>query len=300
MRALPAGLASALAGGVTTLCWCWRIERRDGVVLGFTDHDRDLAFDGVVHLRASGRSSGATETVAGLSGGGGALAGVLESAAITEEDIARGLYERAQVTLYRVDWSDPDVRLMFWSGRIGEIKRGELGFEAELAGLQSALQRSIGRTYARRCDAALGDGRCGVDLDQPSYRVAASVGAAVTARTFTTAGLAGYTDGWFSSGVLRWQAGANAGATSEVEAHRDSGVQATIELLAAPPKPMAAGDAFIIDAGCDKRWATCKAKFANTVNFRGFPMMPGDDWLQAGPRSADPNDGGSLWTRRDA
>ncbi len=42
MRAVPAALQSKLDSGVTTLCRCWIVTRRDGVVQGFTDHDEDV------------------------------------------------------------------------------------------------------------------------------------------------------------------------------------------------------------------------------------------------------------------
>jgi uncharacterized phage protein (TIGR02218 family) len=122
----------------------------------------------------------------------------------------------------------------------------------------------------------------------------------VDARTFRTADLSAFADGWFTRGVLTWTGGANAGARSEVEAHRAAVSAAALELLTAPPSAIAPEDTFSVDAGCDKRWTTCKAKFANTANFRGFPMIPGDDWLQAGPRTGDRNDGGSLWTDRES
>ena len=48
MRALSAGLQDHLNSGATTLCWCWRITRNDGTAFGFTDHDRDIAFDGTL------------------------------------------------------------------------------------------------------------------------------------------------------------------------------------------------------------------------------------------------------------
>jgi uncharacterized phage protein (TIGR02218 family) len=300
MRALPSSLDASLASGVTTLCWCWRIARADGVVLGFTDHDRDLTFDSITYAAASAQGAGAVNAEAGFASNAGAVAGALESALITEADIARGLYEGAAVTLYRVDWSDPDSRVLFWSGTIGEISRGEHGFEGELLGRQAALERSIGRVYQRRCDAELGDGRCGVDLDQAAYRANATADVVTGARSLRATALASFADGWFAGGVLRWLTGDNTGATSEIAAHRANTADASIELHEPPPSPIAAGDTFSIDAGCDKRWATCKAKFANTVNFRGFPLTPGDDWLQAGPRSSDRNDGGSLWTDRDA
>ena len=49
MKALLPELAAHLASGTTTLCWCWRLARRDGVVMGFTDHDKALTFDGTTY-----------------------------------------------------------------------------------------------------------------------------------------------------------------------------------------------------------------------------------------------------------
>ncbi len=43
-------------------------------------------------------------------------------------------------------------------------------------------------------------------------------------------------------------------------------------------------DLLRLEAGCDKRAVTCRYKFDNFVNFQGFPHIPGDDWLVAGPR----------------
>jgi uncharacterized phage protein (TIGR02218 family) len=300
MRTLPPALAAKLHSGVTTLCWCWRVARQDGVVLGFTDHDRALVFDGVTYVRASALASGALESESGFAGGTTSIVGVLSDDAITSGDIDKGRYEGARVQLLRVDWTEPSSRVLIWTGVLGEIVRGELGFEVELRGLQSLLERGVGRIFSRRCDAELGDARCTVDLDHPDFRATAAVSATIDARAFRTGDLAAFDDGWFAGGVLTWTSGANTGARGEVEAHRGGDTLATLELLTAPASAVAPGDAFTVDAGCDKRWATCKAKFSNTANFRGFPMIPGDDWLQAGPRSGDRNDGGSLWTDRDA
>lgn len=300
MRALPSTLAAKLQGGVTTLCWCWKVTRKDAAVLGFTDHDRDVTFDGVTYRRASARASGTLETGAGFAGGTTAVASVLEDDAISADDIANGLYQGARVELFRVDWADPADRVVMWTGFIGEISRGELGFEAELRGRQASLERGIGRVYQRRCDAELGDARCTVDLDLPAYRGEGLVSVVVDSRSFRTSDLGVFADGWFARGSLAWTSGANAGAVVAVEAHRGGGSLATLELLVPPSAPLAPGDGFVVRAGCDKRWMTCKTKYANTVNFRGFPMMPGDDWLQAGPRTGDANTGGSLWTDRSA
>jgi uncharacterized phage protein (TIGR02218 family) len=52
---------------------------------------------------------------------------------------------------------------------------------------------------------------------------------------------------------------------------------AVLTLLEAPLRAIAMSDTFTIRAGCDKRIATCGTKFANVVNFRGFPNIPGQD-----------------------
>ena len=56
-----------LASAATTLCRAWTVMRRDGVVLGFTDHDRDLTFDGVTHRAGSGLTARALQQSTGLS-----------------------------------------------------------------------------------------------------------------------------------------------------------------------------------------------------------------------------------------
>lgn len=54
MKQFSAALSAHLASGATTLCHCWTVTTRAGEVLGFTDHDRDLAFRGVVHEAQAG------------------------------------------------------------------------------------------------------------------------------------------------------------------------------------------------------------------------------------------------------
>ena len=46
MKVLPAALQAHLDGQATTTAQCWRLTRADGVVLGFTDHDETIRFDG--------------------------------------------------------------------------------------------------------------------------------------------------------------------------------------------------------------------------------------------------------------
>lgn len=276
MRDIPAGLAAALAEGVTTLARGWRITRRDGAVIGLTEHDDDLFADGTV-FRAAGGVTGSEEAAAlGFAVGGGEMAAALSSDLIDEADLLAGLYDGARVELLRIDWAAPTNFLRLRRGTIGEVRREGGAFTAELRGLASALNVVRGRLFTRACDADLGDARCGVALTG-AFRAEGTVAAVEGAGLFVAGGLGAYAAGWFTQGRLVMDSGANAGFASEVKAHAMAGGVVRLELWQRPPEPLAPGDAFTVTAGCDKRLSTCRDRFANALNFRGFPHMPGND-----------------------
>ena len=281
MRVLPETLREALESGVTTHCRCWSVTRTDGVVLGFTDHDRPIEFDGITFEARAGLNAEAVERSTGLSVDSHTVTGALSSAAITDEDIERGFYDGAEVTLWH----------------IGEIRRGRGAFEAEIVGLAERLNRPYGRAYLHACDRRLGDSRCGVDLSQAAYRGTAVVEAVIDPQRFAVSGLAGFARGWFDGGALAWTSGANAGVEGHVKTHLAPDGGATVELWLSPPLSVSAGDGFTVTAGCDKRRETCRAKFDNLLNFRGFPHMPGDDWAAGYVDNGGEHDGGSLFRR---
>ncbi|MBC7767546.1 MAG: DUF2163 domain-containing protein [Phycisphaerales bacterium] len=289
MRNIPEVLAARLASGVTTLAYVWRIVRRDGEAFAFTDHDRALPFEALTCEPMAGLVAGAIEKSLGLGVDTASVSGALSSVAITEEDLARGLWDGAQVDLFRVDWSDPSLRVHLFAGRIGEVRRGVSAFEAELRGLQAALNTPVGRVFSRFCDADLGDARCGKDVSTSAFRSEGVVSEVISNAAFRAVGLEGFAGDWFTRGRLSWDAGGEA----EVSEHRIEADAVVIELLDAPGAVLASGAAFAIFAGCDKRFETCRAKFGNTPNFRGFPHMPGNDALQSGPVAGERLDGSS-------
>ncbi|GGZ45600.1 DUF2163 domain-containing protein [Asticcacaulis endophyticus] len=216
MRNLPVLMTSALEAGAAKLCHVWLITRRDGVVLGFTDHDADLTFQGVLCIAATGLTKGAAQQTLGTEGSG-AVSGILSDGRITPADIEVGLYDETAIREYVIDWTSPDQFVLMSSGTLGRIEaRGGVGdgasFVAHVEGPAAKLNRVIGRRFTHLCDAGLGDTRCG--LSAPS-------------------------------GV------------------------------------------------CDKRYRTCREVYANTHNFRGFPDLPGEDFLTLYPRAGDALDGAS-------
>ena len=277
MKTLDPALQAHLDEGTTTLAWCWRIVRSDGVTFGFTDHDRPLAFDGTTFEPESGFTASELRSSSDLSVDAQDAEGVLRSDRITETDILEGRWDNAEVEVWRVNWSDTSQRVLLRRGAIGQIRRGRLAFVAEVRSLAHVLGQTVGRTFQASCDAALGDARCGVDLEDPAYRGHGTITGLVGDRGFTAAGLDGFGSAWFALGTVEWTTGANVGRRMEVADHSVSGATVTIMMLEAPVRQMAISDTFIIRAGCDKRIETCRAKFANVANFRGFPHIPGQD-----------------------
>lgn len=216
MKTVPSALAARIESGAATLAHVWLLTRRDGVRLGFTDHDRDLVCDGTPCRAASGWTAGAADAGLGFTPGGASASGGLDGDALTETDIAAGLYDGAAIACRRVDWSSPDRFVDLWRGVITRLKREGQAFVAEIEGPLAALDRMAGRTFGRRCDANLGDGRCGVAESHPAF-----------------------------------------------------------------------GD------GCDKRSSTCSSRFDNLLNFRGFPTIPGEDFLTVYPARGERHDGTS-------
>lgn len=276
MREIPAGLAASLASGVTTLARCWRITRRDGVVIGLTEHDEDLAVDGTLFRAASGATGSEDASSLGFAVGGGEMSAALSSELIEEAELDAGRYDGAAIELILADWSAPASFLRLRRARLGEVRREGGSFTAELRGLSSALNMVRGRLFTAGCDADLGDARCKLALTPGVHAGTGTVALVEGPGLIVADGLGAYADGWFTQGRLAFTSGANEGFVTEVKGHTLAG-GVRLELWQRPPAPLAAGDGFTIAAGCDKRFETCRDRFANTLNFRGFPHMPGND-----------------------
>ena len=276
MKSVSPQLAQHLRGPVTTLATCWEILRRDGVVFRFTDHDRDLAFDGATWRAGVGISRTAVASEAALSVDSLDVEGLFEDAAMTERDLRAGLFDGAEVRVFLVNHADPAMgALRMRRGWLGEVVLTDTGvFRTELRGLTQALQGHTGALYSAACRADLGDARCKVDL--AALRQSGVV-TAVEDRAVVLVEISGPArpDGWFDGGVLVWTSGANTGRAMEVRAWLAG--PGRLSLYLAPGYAVAPDDGFTVVPGCDKRLETCRTRFGNVVNFRGEPFVPGPD-----------------------
>jgi uncharacterized phage protein (TIGR02218 family) len=269
MRALPTALADALASGITTHCQCWKLTRRDGVSLGFTDHDRDLTISGILFEAASGIDAASVEAETGLASVGGEINGALTSVRIRPEDIEAGRYDGAELRRWLVDWKAPALDFLMDVVTIGEIKRRDGTFIAETHNALHALDAEQGRLYASTCPAELGDTACGFNLTPWPFTQTVVVEGTDGRHELSAASLAISIPGLYARGRLRVISGANAGVTIPIRDHQG----AILRLWQGLPAELAPGDQAVVSAGCDKRFSTCRDRFYNTLNFRGFPLI---------------------------
>ncbi|MCP1167842.1 DUF2163 domain-containing protein [Limimaricola litoreus] len=278
------GFEAHLQTGVTTLCRAWALKRADGLERGFTDHDRALAFEGIEFRPETGMSASALVQSAGLAADTAEALGAISDEGVSEAEIAQGRLDGAELRIWRVNWADPEERALEFRGHLGEIRRDGTVFRAELRGLSDALGRPLGRVYQPRCDAVLGDARCGVDTGREGVSVERSLGRAEGAE-LRLDWADGPAQGWFAHGHVEVLEGPGAGLTAPIREDRQEAGARIVELWGPIAADLAPGTRLRLVAGCDKRAETCRLKFDNFLNFRGFPDLPGTDWLMAVPRS---------------
>lgn len=267
---------------VTTMARAWSLRRGDGLVLGLTDHDVPLAFGGIAFRPDRGLTARALVQGTGLSVDNSEASGALSDDAITERDLMAGRWDGAELRLWEFDWTDVAQRRLVFRGSLGEVSRSNGAFRAELRGLADLLNAPQGRVYHPRCSARLGDGACRVDLDAPGLSVDRSVEGLEEGRIFSFAEFPAFDANWFEHGRLEVLSGAAEGLHAAIK--NDSarpGGRRVIELWSALGLLPAPGDQLRLTAGCDKAARTCRLKFGNFANFRGFPHLPPEDWLLA-------------------
>jgi len=264
-------MLSFLAGELTTIAFCWRLERRDGVAVGLTSHDRDLVIEGLTYRAAPGMTPSAISVTDGFEADTLEVAGALSAGAIAADDLAAGRWDGTGVRLFATDWRDTGQRLHLARGTLGDVAVRDGAFAAELAGPTAALDRPVAERTSPDCRAALGDRRCRVDLAARTRfaRVTAAAGTTVTLDAAEPSPNA------YAQGRLCWVDGANSGLWSLVAASAGN----ELTLRQAPPGAVEAGTLVRLTEGCDRRPATCRDRFGNAANFRGEPFLPGNDLL---------------------
>lgn len=258
-------------------CQCWRIERRDGQVFGFTDHDEDLLVAGNLYHAADALTPSEARSVVGFEVDEMEVQGGFSSGSITEASLENGEFDGADVWVYRVDWADPASRAapeLQARFRIGRTTRARQGFVCEMRARVADLSQGRGRSFVPTCDADLGDARCGIDLggrDRQNCRLTQTV-TVIEHRgesRLRVEGLADPSGRGFIGGSLKWDSDGYGGHHAQLRGQSGD----VLSFWQARPLP-SPGTVCTLTAGCDKTFTTCEARFGNAAAFRGFPAMP--------------------------
>jgi uncharacterized phage protein (TIGR02218 family) len=270
---VPAWLNPALI----SMALCWRLDRRDGIALGFTTHDRDLTISGLIYRAAPGMLPSAISVSDGFDVDTLDVSGALTDDAISARDLADGRWDGARVRIFASSWEAPGADVLpLARGELGDVGMQGAGFTAEMRGPTAMLERPVVDQTSPECRAELGDRRCRVDM--AGRRRQLTIVEVVDEVTLRLSGSEPSTNA-YAYGGLRWGDGANCGLVAAIL----SSAGAILVLRDAPPHRAAIGGRVEVSEGCDKGFATCRLRFNNAANFRGEPHLPGNDLLTRYP-----------------
>lgn len=286
MKILNPALTAHIQQEVTTMAWCWRIRRKDGVQLGFTSLDQDIIIDGLPYRAATGFFPNAISTSNQLDVNNTELNSIISHDSISEKDIVGGKYDYARMDLFLVNYlalpsaltlTPPNCIEVMMGGIWGEVSNSDRTFRVESRSKAQLLTQKIAQVTSRTCRAQLGDDDCRVNLTPFTH--ALSVVSVVGDRIIQISPSFSQRDDYFGQGTLTFTSGQNSDLKFSIQSYNNT--TKAIALFEVTPYPIAASDTFLAVAGCDKTLGSCK-RFNNVLNFRGEPHVPGADKLLAG------------------
>ena len=263
-----------------TVAAFWRVMRRDGVTLGFTTHDRDLWFGGVLHSATPGMVPSSIRRSARFEPDSAEVEGALSHDSIAVADLSAGRFDGARVLIGLIDWETGQSHVLY-RGAIGSVLEESGKFSAELQSRKAELQLDPVPRTSPACRAQF----CGPGCTLPAVRytheaVLTSVDIAANSVVLTTLP----SPAQLALGTLRWLDGPHAGRSMTVLAATASGL-----VLDEPLSPaLTPGSRALAREGCDHRLTTCATRFANAVNFQGEPFLPGNDQIYRYPPPPQP------------
>lgn len=263
-------------GGTMRLATCWRLARKDGVVLRFTDHCAPIEVDGETYEPGALASASARQRLEGLDAQNAEVRGALDGDQVSEADLAGGAYDGAELIERVVDWRYP------WAGTVAmnayeieQVTRDGAAWSAQIVGLKGRLAQRRGLTLTKTCRYAFGDDDCGVTPPSLTGTVVSVLEGGRVLETSLTS-----SDDHFKDGEIEFTSGDADGVSSRIKSSTLDGGR--LELHARPRVAPAPGDSFVVRRGCDGRFESCVA-YGNVLRFGGYPTIPGTDKLTTSP-----------------
>lgn len=265
-------MRSLLVNGSHRFATCWKIERADGVLFYFTDHNEYLTIGSETYSPGGSFSSSARQRREGTDPQNVEIRGYLDAASITEDDLRSGKYRGAKITEFTVDWKFPFAGTFSKNTYyVDEVTFTNEVWTAKISGVSILLQRKKGRIHSRSCGWAFGDSDCGVSLAGVT-QIGKSVSSVTTSRLSFSGNHTSGTDDYYADGVIKWTSGPNSGLENDIKT--SSGTSITLHQMT--PFEISIGNQYEIHPGCDGTVDKCKS-YNNFLRFGGFPFMPGND-----------------------
>lgn len=276
MKILPSSLLSHIESEVTTLATCWKLHLRDGEIIGFTDHSKDMIIEEVLYRAESGITPGIVQSSCSIGIDNMNIEGVIDSDTIKTEDVVAGRFDFAELEVFAVNYQDSSQgKLLLKKGWLGEVVLVNNQFTAEVRGIGERTSAVIGDLYTPSCRVKFGDNSCKLNVEL--YTVSGTISTVNSNHVLIDDSRAEET-GYFTAGKITFTSGLNEGISMEVKEYSTGG---TIILTLPMPYTVSAGDGYSMIAGCNKSFATCVNRFDNAINFRGEPHVPGMDKMLA-------------------
>lgn len=282
-RPISPAMRAHLDGEVLTLTRLVEITRRhDGLRIGWTTSDQPVIYDGlefrpIDHVSASSTSQSEGSGVDNLE-----FRGAFTDDRVTEVDIRAGLWRGASVidrVVNRLDLAAGELFADWYT--VADIEVGDHEFRFELESLEALLKQEVGDRTTPGCTCQkLGDARCKFafgTVGGVASRVTRTVSAVVSRLEFRVSGDSAPV-GFYSLGLVRCLAGANAGLERQCKVHRVISGVCEIELRIPFPFVVGVGDSMRLEVGCDRTHSRC-IELGNANNFHGQPYLPGNDLL---------------------
>ena len=253
----------------------WRVLRRDGITMGFTTHDHDLWFDGVLHSATPGMVPSSIRRSAGFEADSAEVEGSLSHDSLSTADLSQGRFDGARVLIGLVDWETSE-REVLYRGAMGSVMEEAGKFTCELQSRKAELQRDPIPRTSPSCRAQFCGPGCTLAAVRFTHEAVLGTIDFVANRVTVTTEVA---PALLATGTLRWLDGPHAGRTMAILAADDSGLVLDEPLNLS----ITAGLRCLVREGCDHRLDTCSTRFGNAINFQGEPFLPGNDQIYRYP-----------------
>ncbi|MBL1420252.1 MAG: DUF2163 domain-containing protein [Alphaproteobacteria bacterium] len=291
MQDLDVSWKAHLALNVTQICHCLKIEKGD-ISLYLTDHDRPLLFLEDGYFPDENLTIAPAKFYRNLRDDQFEISSFIDDNGLSYDLIEADHLQDAQFYLYQVNWGKPDEYNLLKIGVVGDVYLEAAHVKLAMHGIAKPLEKRHNRLLQEKCDAQFAGDRCNIDTELAIYHKLGQVSLLKTTHSFEIELPSGVDSGYFDGGSLEWQSGENINVGAEklriMRQFKLSDCIHSIILYRTAKYPIALEDELKLTVGCDKSFATCRDRFANSAEFRGFDQMPGKAFKFTYPQRISP------------